>query len=237
MPLRIRSNEPPDSPRGTRHVQTTVIPAWKRGAPEGCEWSSPTHFGIASGIGIQAISNGLLNGLMAASIPFSGSGRDEAMLRGLVVPYNQPSQSAVPVIFRPGCFDTTFKRDLRLTINFSGELILGRETAHTLHLIEEDDALYFENFTPNTSWATDLLVSIDRGDIRGSSTAYVPLEQHIENRGGRKVRIIEKAFLAGLAIASFADHDDCVQIVQPQETEDENDEALLRSMGIAGGRE
>ena len=42
---------------------------------------------------------------------------------------------------------------------------MGRLGNDTLKLEEKQKGLYFENVPPNTAWAKDVLIQIDRGDI------------------------------------------------------------------------
>jgi HK97 family phage prohead protease len=52
------------------------------------------------------------------------------------------------------------------------ELILGRRSAGTLRLAEDERGLKFEIYLPPTQTGRDLAVSIERGDIRGCSFAF-----------------------------------------------------------------
>lgn len=51
-------------------------------------------------------------------------------------------------------------------------LVLGRRSADTLRLAEDQRGLHFDIDVPDTAAARDLMVSIKRGDIRGASFAF-----------------------------------------------------------------
>lgn len=51
-------------------------------------------------------------------------------------------------------------------------LVLGRRSAGTLQLAEDDRGLAFDVTLPDTQTARELAVSVERGDIRGASFAF-----------------------------------------------------------------
>lgn len=76
-----------------------------------------------------------------------------------------------------GAFDEVLSNpdtDARALINHDPNLILGRQTAGTLRLDTDDEGLPFEVDLPDTSYANDLRVSLERGDVTGASFAFLP---------------------------------------------------------------
>jgi uncharacterized protein len=77
-------------------------------------------------------------------------------------------------IVERGALDGVIERsgDIRASFNHNDSMILGRTSANTLELRMTDDGLSYEITPPKTSYASDLIESINRGDVRGSSIAF-----------------------------------------------------------------
>src|SRR5689334_3189025 len=66
----------------------------------------------------------------------------------------------------PGAFTRALKEDdVRSLFNHDANLILGRTKAGTLLLEEDPTGLLTQTFPPDTSYARDLAVSMERGDV------------------------------------------------------------------------
>lgn len=73
----------------------------------------------------------------------------------------------------PGAFGDALKvSDVRALFNHDPNYILGRQSAGTLQLSEDDVGLFYEITPPDTQWARDITASIERGDIKESSFAF-----------------------------------------------------------------
>jgi HK97 family phage prohead protease len=66
--------------------------------------------------------------------------------------------------------------------------ILGRMSAGTLRLAEDDKGLRFDIDVPDTTAGRDVLISVKRGDIRGASFAFTTREQRWSNESGGVLR-------------------------------------------------
>lgn len=76
----------------------------------------------------------------------------------------------------PGTFAESIKTsDIRALFNHNPEKILGRNTAGTLKLSEDNVGLLAEYDIPDTTDGRDLLVSVKRGDITQQSFGFVVL--------------------------------------------------------------
>jgi HK97 family phage prohead protease len=75
---------------------------------------------------------------------------------------------------RKGAFTRTLREgaDVLALVHHRPELVLGRRSAGTLRLSEDDRGLAFDLTLPDTTAARDLAVSVDRGDIKGASFSF-----------------------------------------------------------------
>jgi HK97 family phage prohead protease len=181
--------------------------------PPGTLFTGAAHFNISRPVTVGRPSTRML----AARLDSYREGKssslcstDEAVLHGLVIPYDRPDpvdNSGIETLFKRGCFTQSLQNDLRLTFNFRADCILGRKSVGTVAFYDAPDGLYFECIPPSTSWASDLLVSVQRKDIRGTSAAFRSIREHREKRDGREVRVIDLADLYAVAVTSFSQFD------------------------------
>lgn len=98
-----------------------------------------------------------------------------------------------------------YENDVRALINHDSNLILGRnQRSKTLRLAEDSQGLKFEVDPPNTSYANDLLVSMERGDVDQCSFAFRVADAYWEVIDGMDVRHITKfAELIDVSVVMF----------------------------------
>lgn len=77
---------------------------------------------------------------------------------------------------QPGFFDGIEADDVRALFNHDPNYVLGRSTAGTLKLTPDADGLAVEIDPPDTTWARDLMKSIQRGDVSQMSFAFTVAE-------------------------------------------------------------
>lgn len=129
-------------------------------------------------------------------------------LAGYAAVFDSPSQDlgGFTEIVRPGAFARTLKseRDPLALVQHMPQLVLGRRSAGTLRLSEDGKGLAFEIDVPPTTAARDLLVSVERGDVKGASFAFsVPKGgDRWEMRGDKVVRELLDVDLAEITITA-----------------------------------
>lgn len=81
-------------------------------------------------------------------------------------------------VIRRGAFTETLRNgdDIRSLFNHDPNYVLGRRASKTLTLTEDQNGLYQEVEPPDTQWARDLVVSVERGDITQQSFGFYTLE-------------------------------------------------------------
>jgi uncharacterized protein len=91
----------------------------------------------------------------------------------------------------PGAFKNALaKSDIRALLNHDPNFVLGRTRNGMLRAWEGETGLAVEIDPPLTQWASDLLVSIDRGDISQMSFAFRVGEDRWEKVQGVNQRTI-----------------------------------------------
>lgn len=93
----------------------------------------------------------------------------------------------------PAAFDSVMDNDVRALINHDSSLILGRTKSGTLRLNKDDKGLVYEVDVPDTSYARDLMISLERGDITQSSFGFsVEEDSWGEDKDKNIIRTINK---------------------------------------------
>jgi uncharacterized protein len=96
-------------------------------------------------------------------------------IRGHAAVYNKLSEDmgGFREMMEPGAFTETIARDdIRSLLNHTPNYILGRNKAGTLKVEEEVKGVYYEITPPDTRYARDLMVSIERGDVSQCSIIF-----------------------------------------------------------------
>lgn len=97
----------------------------------------------------------------------------------------------------PTAFDEALRRkdDARGLFNHDSNMLLGRVGAGTMRLSVDSKGLRYEIDSPDTQVGRDVVASIERGDLAGSSFAFVVDKVSWEARDGLEIRTIESVTL------------------------------------------
>jgi uncharacterized protein len=111
----------------------------------------------------------------AASVASRAAGDDTPVVEGYAALFN--SETVIGSWFRevilPGAFkDTVANDDIRVAFNHSPHYIIGRTSAKTAEFTEDKTGLRYKADPPDTTWAKDMVTSIKRRDITGSSFQF-----------------------------------------------------------------
>jgi HK97 family phage prohead protease len=129
-------------------------------------------------------------------------------LAGYAAVYNSQSQDLGGFVERilPGALKHSLSSpdNIRALLEHDPQRLLGRVGSRTLTLAEDSKGLYFELSLPDTSYARDLSVMVERGDISGCSFGFkVPKGgEHWEMRSGQFMRDLSEIQLHEITITS-----------------------------------
>ena len=111
----------------------------------------------------------------------------------------------------PGAFkDSISEDDIRALFNHDPNIVLGRNKAGTLDLSEDEKGLRYEIRPPETQGAKDVMESIERGDITGSSFGFYVEKEEWEKteKGEPDKRRLLKVKLFDVSPVTFPAYDD-----------------------------
>ena len=105
----------------------------------------------------------------------------------------------------PGAFDRAIQEadDCRALFNHNPDLCLGRSTAGTLRLSIDATGLRYEIDPPDTAAGRDVQVSLQRGDITGSSFTFLPDDMTWREKDGVTIREVRSVQLFDLGPVTF----------------------------------
>lgn len=126
---------------------------------------------------------------------------DERIIEGYFAVFNSNYEigPGMSESVAPGAFKNTLSGDIRALVNHDTTLVLGRNTAKTLELSEDERGLWGRiRINPNDSDAVNLYERVKRGDVSQCSFGFDILDEETEFRedGGvhwtiREVKLYE----------------------------------------------
>jgi len=96
-------------------------------------------------------------------------------VRGYAAVFNSVSEDLGGFVeyIEPRAFDNVMDNDVRALFNHDYNYLLGRTSAGTLKIWTDERGLGYEAQLPDTSYAKDLAVLMERGDVTQSSFAFM----------------------------------------------------------------
>jgi len=105
----------------------------------------------------------------------------------------------------PGAFDDTLGDDIRALIDHDSRLVLGRNTAHTLELRQDEHGLWGSvEINPNDQDALNLYARVQRGDVDQCSFGFdIVAEDYEVHENGDVHWTIRKVKLWEVSVVTF----------------------------------
>ena len=124
-------------------------------------------------------------------------------IEGYAIRFNEPSEDLGGFIeyIAPG--SVKLNDDLRAFFDHKSQYVLGRSTNGTLRTETDDQGVWMEVTPPDTQWARDLFVSMDRGDINGMSFGFYANDDAWEKKDGKATRTILDAEVFELSVVAL----------------------------------
>jgi uncharacterized protein len=155
----------------------------------------------------------------------------KTIMRGIAIPYGKLSVDlgGFRERFRAGCLADLGSMDVRALVNHNRDLILGRNRAGTLRLMDGPDALRYEIDVPDTSLASHYVSAVERGDMTGASFRFYALTDAWGLEGGETIRDIVAAEIDDVSIVAYPAYPDTTAAVRSLERHRESDRAAAVS--------
>jgi uncharacterized protein len=109
---------------------------------------------------------------------------------------------------KPGAFSKALDADVRALIDHDTGRVIGRTSAGTLRLVEDETGLKVEIDLPDTTDGRDLAVLLERGDITGMSFGFRVTHDEWDESGDVPIRTIHQVELFEVSAVAFPAYDD-----------------------------
>lgn len=135
---------------------------------------------------------------------------DKRTVAGYAALFNSEADigGAFREVIAPGAFADTLGSDIRALVDHDSGRVIGRSTAGTLRLSEDDKGLAVEIDLPDTTDGRDLAVSLERGDISGMSFGFRVTKDTWDETGDIPMRTIQAVDLFEVSAVAFPAYDD-----------------------------
>jgi len=146
-----------------------------------------------------------------------------ARLSGYAAMFDSPTEIAGlfrEVVARGAFSKAVLGDDVRALFNHDANFVLGRTTSKTLTLTEDANGLRYDVDPPDTQWARDLMVSVQRGDVSQSSFAFEVLDDEwvYGTRGEMPTRTIKSVRLYDVSPVTYPAYESTTVSARSRET-------------------
>lgn len=126
-------------------------------------------------------------------------------LEGHAAIFNEPTDiGPFYEMVLPGAFYESIQRDdIRALWNHDENFILGRNTSGTLQLYEDAIGLKVVIDPPDSQFASDLIKSVERGDVNQMSFSFKVIEEEWSKKGQKDLRKLKKVQLFDVSPCTF----------------------------------
>ena len=130
----------------------------------------------------------------------------------------------------PGAFDRAVREDdVRALFNHDAARVLGRSKSGTLSLSVDSTGLRYEIDPPNTATAAEVVELLARGDVSGSSFAFLVTDSNpIRKEGGRRILEITGVQLFDVGPVTYPAYTAASSGVRSKNIADDNHEVMVR---------
>lgn len=111
-------------------------------------------------------------------------------------------------VVAPGAFNASMSGDVRALVDHDSGRVIGRTTAGTLRMKEDEHGLAVEIDLPDTTDGNDLATLIKRGDISGMSFGFVVTSQEWDETVSPPTRTIRSVNLHEVSVVAFPAYPD-----------------------------
>lgn len=129
-----------------------------------------------------------------------------ARLVGYAAVYNSRSENlgGFVEVIEPGTFSESVGEDVRALVEHQGgNMTIGRTSAGTLRMREDDAGLWVEIDLPDTTAGRDVRALVERGDLDGMSIGFRAVSDRWAKEDDEHVRYLSKAKLFEVSVVTF----------------------------------
>lgn len=144
--------------------------------------------------------------IQAAELRVESAAESQPTIRGYAAVFDQVTDLGFfTESIAAGAFERALKEgaDVRALVDHEPSKIIGRNTAGTLRLQEDDRGLVAEIDPPDTSVGRDIVESIRRGDVSGMSFGFVTLGEQWNYEGEKPHRTLTDVDLFDVSAVTF----------------------------------